>query len=76
MPVSVVRNSEVVCYSGAAIVLHIIEISVGTYRNVCYWEYPLLGVSTPKITSHTVSYIQISPGENFHQILLAARSHW
>ena len=34
---SIVRNSEVVRYSGAAIVLYIImEISVGTYGSVRY----------------------------------------
>ena len=47
--VSVIQNSEVVRYSGAATVLNIImEISVGTYSSVRYlvevryWECPLI----------------------------------
>ena len=47
--VSVIRNSEVVRYSGAATVLNIImEISVGTHSSVRYlvevryWECPLI----------------------------------
>ena len=35
---SVIRNSEVVRYSGVAIVLYIaMETSVGTYSSVRYW---------------------------------------
>ena len=34
--VSVVQNLEVVCYSGAAIVLHHMEISVGACGSVRY----------------------------------------
>ena len=53
--VSVIRNSEVVRYSGAANVLYIYEISVGTYGSVRYSvevrysECPL--IETPLYTS-------------------------
>ena len=45
---SVIRTSEVVRYSGAAIVLYIMETSVGAYTSVRYsvdvryWECPLI----------------------------------
>ena len=46
--VSVIRNSEVVRYSGAAIVFIHIETSIGAYSSVHYsvdvryWECPLI----------------------------------
>ena len=51
---SVIRNSEVACYSGAFIVLYIMETSIGAYTSVrysvdvCYWECPL--IETPLYT--------------------------
>ena len=45
---SVIQNSEVVRYSGAAIVLYYLETSVGAYSSVRYlvdvryWECPLI----------------------------------
>ena len=55
---SVIRNSEVVRYSGAAIVLYIMETSVGAYTSVRYsvdvryWECPLIETPLYSVSIH------------------------